>query len=272
MFAFFARTMGWKVVVTNHGPDYRRKKWPLPAKLFLKLCEYLGMIYANKIIAIARNIADDIETRYGRKAIVIPNGVEIPEVINSTTTLEKYELHKKKYILSVGRFVPEKGFDDLVEVFIRGNFNQWKLVIVGDADHEDKFSINLKRQAASNSNIHLTGFLSGKPLHELYSHAGLFVLPSHYEGLPIVLLEAMSYGLPCLASNIPANINVGLNQKKYFEAGNIESLKSKIMEAIKTPWSEKERNALTKMVAEKYDWKKIAEDTLQCYRTVMSNV
>jgi glycosyltransferase involved in cell wall biosynthesis len=270
-FAPLARMLRMKVVVTNHGPDYRREKWPLLAKLFLKLCEYLGMKAANEVIAIAKNIAVDIETRFGKKTTVIPNGVEIPELTNSTGILERYGLDKRKYVLAVGRFVPEKGFDDLLEAFAGGNSLQWKLVIAGDADHEDDYSLDLKRRAAAQNTI-LTGFLSGVPLQELYSHAGLFVLPSHYEGLPIVLLEAMSYGLPCLASNIAANINVGLDQKRYFEVGNINLLKSKIKEAISSSWKEEEREAQIKMVAEKYDWRKIAKNTLQCYRAVMGDV
>jgi alpha-maltose-1-phosphate synthase len=101
-------------------------------------------------------------------------------------------------------------------------------VIVGDADHEDRYSKDLKEKAAGTPGIILTGFLSGNPLQELYNHAGLFVLPSYYEGLPIVLLEAMSYGLSCIVSDIPANREVGLPEESYFKAGDINAVAEKI--------------------------------------------
>jgi glycosyltransferase involved in cell wall biosynthesis len=99
---------------------------------------------------------------------------------------------------------------------------------VGKADHEDRYSRSLKKKADNTKNIILTGYLTGKPLQELYSHDGLFVLPSYYEGLPIVLLEAMSYGLSCIASDIPANKNVGLDNDRFFKAGDVNAIAAKI--------------------------------------------
>jgi glycosyltransferase involved in cell wall biosynthesis len=270
VFAPLARLLGMKVVVTHHGPDYMRKKWPLPAKMFLKFCERMGMTFANEVITIAKNIANDIKTKYGRDSAVIPNGVEIPLTAETINSLERFQLIDQKYILAVGRFVPEKGFDDLIDAFNQGNFKNWKLVIVGDADHEDKYSRDLKSKADKNSNVVLTGFLTGQPLHELYSHAGLFVLPSYYEGLPIVLLEAMSYGLSCIASDIPANRNVALDEKRFFQTGNIESLAERIREFINKPWRAEDRKEQIDMVAANYDWGKIADETLKVYKRVAS--
>ena len=266
LFAPFARVLGMKVVVTSHGPDYVRKKWPLPAKMFLKFCERMGMAFANEVITIAENIADDIKRKYGRDSIIIPNGVNIPHPAETDEYIKKYGLHKQRYILAVGRFVPEKGFDDLIDAFNQGNFEQWKLVIAGDADHEDRYSRNLKVKAGQNSNIVLTGFLKGQPLHELYSHAGLFVLPSYYEGLPIVLLEAMSYGLSCIASDIPANRNVELDSERFYRAGDVKLLAVKMKEFIYKPWKEKERNNQLQLISETYNWERIAEKTLNVYR------
>ena len=237
-----ARLLGLKVVMTHHGPDYQRKKWGKLAKIVLQLGEKYGCNWANRIITISDTIADHIKNRYQKNAIVIPNGVLLPDILQSNDSLLKYGLTKGNYILAVGRFVPEKGFHDLITAFnqIRHvecinpehkdlqQTNHWKLVIIGEADHEDAYSINLKTQAKENSNIILTGFLTGKPLQELYSNAGIFVLPSYYEGLPIVLLEALSYGLSCIASDIPANKNVKLSTDRYFKAGNTIALAQKI--------------------------------------------
>lgn len=268
LFTPFARTLGMKVIVTNHGPDYKRKKWPPLAKLFLRFCEWMGTTYANEIIAIANNISDDINRKFGRNATVIPNGVEIPNLADTDDILEKVGLQKKKYLLAVGRFVPEKGFGDLVDAFNDGDFENLKLVIVGDVDHEDKYNRYLKMKASKNSKVVLTGFLTGQPLYELYSYAGLFVLPSYYEGLSIVLLEAMGYGLSCIASDIPANRNVELSEDRFFKAGDVMSLTAKIKEFINKPLKEEERKKQIDIIAEKYNWDKIANETLKIYKQV----
>lgn len=268
LFIPLARLFGLKVVMTNHGPDYERKKWGRLAKIVLRLGENLGSRWANKIICISETIAENVRRRYKREAAVIPNGVIIPKILQSEDTLKKYSLEKGKYILSVGRFVPEKGFHDLIDAFNELRLIGWKLVIVGRADHEDRYSQDLKEKAGKNSNIILTGFLTGRPLQELYSHAGLFVIPSYYEGLPIVLLEAMSYGLSCIASDIPANRNVEISEESFFKAGDIGSLTSKIREFIDRPLTKEERGKMIGIIAEKYNWTKIADETLKVYKQV----
>jgi glycosyltransferase involved in cell wall biosynthesis len=176
-------------------------------------------------------------------------------------------LRKQKFILAVGRFVPEKGFDDLIDAFCQNDFEEWKLVIAGDADHEDKYSRSLKSKAGKNRNIVLTGFIKGQALSELFSHAGLFVLPSYYEGLPIVLLEAMSYGLSCIASDIPANRNIKMSADRFFKVGDIRMLSLKMREFIDKPWEE-EKKRQRELITREYDWEKIAGETLKVYKHI----
>ncbi|MBV6465430.1 MAG: glycosyltransferase [Candidatus Brocadia sp. AMX3] len=272
LFIPVARFLGLKVVMTNHGPDYQRKKWNKLAKMSLKLGERLGSRWANAIICISESIAEAIRKEYNREVTVIPNGVTIPEVLQTDDTLRKYGLQKGKYILAVGRLVPEKGFHDLMNAF---NYFQtpkyqflndgWKLAIVGSADHEDQYSLDLKEKARKNCDIVLTGFLAGKSLSELYSHAGLFVLPSYHEGLPIVLLEAMIYGLSCIASDIPANRNVELSENRFFKVGDPEALAITMKEFVGKPTNENERRKQIDTIAKKFDWEKIAEKTLKVF-------
>lgn len=278
-----ARFLGLKVVMTNHGPDYQRKKWGTLAKFILKLGERLGSMCANGIICISETIAAHVRKKYHRDVTVIPNGVAISEVLQTDDILKKYALTRGKYLLSVGRFVPEKGFHDLIDAFNQLSlFNSgsqapktecfadnWKQVIVGRADHEDKYSLYLKEKARKNNDIVLTGFLTGKHLQELYSHAGLFVLPSYYEGLPIALLEAMSYGLSCIASDISANRNVELSEDRFFKAGSILSLVEKIKRFANEPFSEEEKRKQIAMVAQMYNWEKIAKKTMEIYTTII---
>lgn len=271
LFTPFAKILGMKVIVTSHGPDYERKKWAAPAKRFLKFCERMGMTYADMIIAIADNISKDIKNKYGKDAVVIPNGVEIPQRENTDVALKKYGLEKNKYIIAVGRLVPEKGFHDLIEAFNLGGFGKYKLVIIGSADHEDDYSNNLNQIAGINNNIALTGFLTGMPLKELYSHARLFVLPSYYEGLPIALLEAMSYGLSCVVSDIPANRNIDLSEDRFFEPGNAKLLNEKLKEFVMDSWNEEDRDKQITMINERYNWNKIADETVKIYKYLLNN-
>jgi glycosyltransferase involved in cell wall biosynthesis len=270
-----ARLLGMKVVMTNHGPDYERKKWNILAKFVLKTGERFGSKWANSIVCISETIAAHIRKKYHRHVTVIPNGVILPQILQSDIMLRKYGLTKGRYILSVGRFVPEKGFHDLINAFNQLSVKypyilseKWKLVIAGRADHEDSYSVSLKARAKENSNIILTGFVTGESLQELYSNAGLFVLSSYYEGLPIVLLEALSYGLSCVVSDIPANREVELNNDRFFKTGRTESLSAKIREFINNPLSNGEKTRQINMIRERYDWGKIASMTLEVYRKV----
>lgn len=270
-----ARLLGLNVVMTNHGPDYERKKWNTLAKVVLKTGERFGSKWANGIVCISETIAAHVREKYHRHVTVIPNGVILPQILQSDIMLRKYGLTKGRYILSVGRFVPEKGFHDLINAFNQLSVQylnllteNWKLVIAGKADHEDSYSAGLKARAQENSNIILTGFVTGKPLQELYSNAGLFVLPSYYEGLPIVLLEALSYRLSCVVSDIPANREVELNNDRFFKVGNVEFLSEKILEFINNPLSDEEKTRQIDTIRERYDWEKIAAMTLDVYKKV----
>jgi len=279
LFVPLARFLGLKVAMTHHGPDYERKKWGRLGRIALALGEHLGAKYANSVISISQSTADRIRKRYKRDVAVIPNGVMPAQIAQGNGFIDRFGLSKGKYILAVGRFVPEKGFGDLIEAFEIASLatlarndegKKCKLVIVGDADHPDKYSLGLKEKAGKNKDVVLTGFLSGEPLRQLYSNAGLFVLPSYYEGLPIVLLEAMSFGLSCIASEIPANREVRLSEDRLFKAGDVQGLAKKIGEFVDKPLSDEEKNRQINMVAERYDWERIADRTLEVYGQVVS--
>jgi len=260
-----ARLFGLNVVMTHHGPDYQRKKWGKLAKFFLKWGERCGVRWANKVIVISDEIGEHIESLYGRKDYcVIPNGVPKPNLVDSTTYLDKFGLKKQKYIFTLGRFVPEKGFDYLIEAYLESGLQQeYSLVIAGDADHETDYSRKLKNQAAEN-HIVLTGFVKEKPLLELFTHARLFVLPSYYEGLPIALLEAMSYQLDIVASDIPANLQVGLPVNSYFKTGDKLRLKELLTAKLNKPIIQQDYNL------DKYNWNTIAGQTMHVYSTLIN--
>lgn len=265
-----ARVLGFKTVVTNHGPEYNRLKWGKFAKLVLKLGEQLGTRCANEVIAVSSVASEILFKRCKRSANIIHNGVNFPESSCNHSYLEKIGVEPKKYVLSVARLVPEKGLHDLVKAFkdMEGNV---QLVIAGDADHETAYSRDLRRSAGEDHRIILTGYITGDPLNQIYQNAALFVLPSYHEGLPIVLLEALSYCIPALASDIPANKEVGLSDDCYFKCGNIDDLQNKVKAILSRKITEKEKLATRNKVIAKYNWDKIADQTIDVYQKVLGN-
>ena len=263
-----ARMLGLKVVITNHGPDYDRQKWGRAAKQMLRLGEYLGGKFANQVIAISTVIAAIIRKRCGRESNLIYNGVPIPKRTEKIDSLKQKNIRPQNYILALARFVPEKGLHDLLEAFkhFEGNF---QLVIAGDADHDTEYSHNLKRLSVENERIILTGFITGEELNQVFSHARLFVMPSYHEGLPISLLEAMSYEVPVLVSDIPANKEINLRRERYFKCGDITELREKLTLLLEKGLQEEEMKEYQRQIVDKYNWRKIAEQTVNIYEKVL---
>lgn len=265
-----ARMAGYRVVVTHHGPDYDRQKWGRVAKAALRAGEWAGCRYAHAVIAISEPIRAIVRRRCGRDAHRIPNGVRLPAIREDTGYLERIGVTPGQYVLAVARWVPEKGLHDLITAF-RGmdrHAETW-LVIAGDADHPDDYSRRLRRMADEDPRIVLTGYITGDPLAELYSHAGLFVLPSYHEGLPIALLEAMSYGRSVLVSDIPANREVGLPADRYFRTGDPADLRTRMEQCLDRGWTAAQGRQLQLETGRTYDWDRIAEATVDVYREVL---
>jgi len=259
-----ARIMGLRVVVTHHGPDYDRQKWGRFARFVLQLGERWGMRWSNGRIVISKVIADLVCAKHGLESVLIPNGVVLPQLPYSIETLQQFGLNRGRYVLLVSRLVPEKRHLDLIAAFKRANLSDWKLVLVGGADHPDAYQREVMEKAAE-AGVVMTGFQRGLVLQELYAHAGLFVLPSSHEGLPIALLEALSYGLSVLASDIPANLEVGLPAEHYFPLGNIEVLADRIRLLSRESMTLEARENVRAWVSQRYDWHEIAEKTLRLY-------
>ncbi|MFH1817373.1 MAG: glycosyltransferase family 4 protein [Pseudomonadota bacterium] len=263
-----ARLLGLKVVVTHHGPDYDRQKWGGLAKLVLQLGERFGMRWSNGRIVISEVIRGIVQDKQGRESTLIPNGVVLPELPSTTGSLESFGLTPGRYVVLVSRLVPEKRHLDLIEAFRRAHLANWKLAIVGASDHPDAYMRQVLEIAAETPGVVCTGFQSGLRLRELYAHAGLFVLPSSHEGLPIAMLEALSYGLPVVASNIPANLEVGLPADHYFPLGDIDALAARLTTFAERPLSQEMRESRRAWVSERFDWRDIARRTMAVYRAV----
>ena len=259
----FARLLGLKVVFTNHGPDYDRQKWGRLSKSVLMLGEYLGGKFASTNIVISEVIQQIILKRCNSQSVIIYNGVKINKTSDCDDYLKLIGVDKGSYILAVARFVPEKGLHDLITAYARTD-KSYDLVIAGDADHEDEYSRSLKQLAKENG-VKLTGYIGGDTLHQIFSHAALFVLPSYHEGLPIALLEALGYGLNVLVSDIPANLEVKLDKKHFFECGNVNSLLDSMNLLLSEGKDQGYEEKIRTMLETEYNWEKIARQTIGVY-------
>jgi glycosyltransferase involved in cell wall biosynthesis len=264
-----ARAAGLRVVMTHHGPDYERDKWSPIAKEVLKAGERAGVRWAHQVIVISKILRNHLKRLYGVDSTVIPNGVTPPMPIAPGEGLSRWGLEPGKYIFTACRFVPEKGLHVLLKAYGTLQSPGYKLVIAGDADHETHYSREIKRLAAKTAGVLLTGFVSGSRLGELFSNAGLFVLPSYYEGLPIVLLEAMSYGLPLLVSDIPQHLEINLDKHRYFPVKNVRALAEAINRSMQLGMEPQERDRYAELMREVYNWDRISERTMEVYKTVL---
>ena len=201
-----AKLFGKHTVCTVHGLNWKVDKWGGFASAYLKLGEKIAAKYADDLVVLSESEWNYFDEKYNRSAILIPNAVQMRQTLPCSLIREKYGLEADSYILYVGRISPEKGPLDLVEGYLKANTDK-KLVLAGPMA-ESEYCATVQEKIAGNPNIIATGYVVGDTLRELYSNCGLFVLPSHTEGLSLALLEALSLGAKCLVSDIPENTTV----------------------------------------------------------------
>ena len=208
--------------LTSGGIDWQREKWQsgLGSK-FIHQGEKNAVKYADEVIVLSKGVQDYFKETYGRKTHFIPNGVNRPQTREANLITDKFGLKKDSYILFLGRLVPEKGIRYLVEAFKNVKTDK-KLVIAGGSSDTDSFMKELKELAKGDDRILFTGFVQGAMLDELYSNAYIYTLPSDLEGMPLSLLEAMSYGNCCLVSDIPECAEVVEDKALIFQKTNVE--------------------------------------------------
>ncbi len=260
LFSGMLSKRGIPVVLTYHSPNYEHSKWGGFAKKLLLHSEKVALKNASKIIFVNRFQMEKYSEEIRKKSVYIPNGISEPVFSISTSFLEEIGVEKNKYVLAVGRITPEKGFDTLIKGFAASEHHGYKLVIAGGVEFENDYMDELKK--LSGDDVVFTGFVYGDKLAQLYTNAALFILSSNNEGFPLVLLEAMSYGLDILASDIPASHLVSLERDDYFPRGDDKTLTEKISQRLKAP--KKKSYKLTD-----YDWDVVASKTLEVYREVI---
>ena len=260
-----ARLRGRRVVATIHGQDWRRQKWGRFASAVLRLAEWTALHAPHATICVSETLTTQLASSTRHPLVYIPNGVSL-DPGDDVSVLAEFGLDDGRYVLFAGRLVPEKGLHYLIEAYKRVRPGV-KLVIAGGSSMSEEYVARL--QESSDAHVVFVGYQYGPRLAALFRHAALFVLPSDLEGLPIVLLEALGYGVPVLASDIAPNVEVLGADGSYFAAGSVDDLAEKLaaacedLPALRQRASERQRRAV-----EAYDWDRVTAATIAVYESV----
>lgn len=265
-FSFLPKLFGKRVVVTVHGIDWQREKWKSGfGSKYIRQGEKNAVRYADEIIVLSKGVQDYFQQTYGRTTRFIPNGVNVPEKQPAEDITQKYGLTKDSYILYLGRLVPEKGIRYLIEAFRQIRTDK-RLVIAGGSSDTDTFTEELYEMAKDDPRILFTGFVQGQTLEELYSNAYLYTLPSDLEGMPLSLLEAMSYGNACVVSDIPECTEVVEEKALVFPKGNVNALRECLQDACDHPDKiDNLKQQAADYICARYNWDDVVKETLQLY-------
>ena len=266
-FCWLPKLFGKRVVITIHGLDWAREKWKSGfGSKFIRQGEKNAVKYADEIIVLSKGVQDYFRETYGRETHFIPNGVNRPEIREAKLITNKFGLKKDSYILFLGRLVPEKGIRYLVEAFKNIKTDK-KLVIAGGSSDTESFMKELKNTAKDDNRIIFTGFVQGQMLDELYSNAYIYTLPSDLEGMPLSLLEAMSYGNCCLVSDIPECAEVVEDKALIFKKSDVGDLRDKLQDACDHPEKVIElKKQAADFICEKYNWDDVVKETMKLYK------
>lgn len=255
---------GKRVVVTIHGLDWQRAKWGGFATKYIKWGEKEAVKRADEIIVLSRSVQNYFLKNYGRKTVFIPNGVTRPILRPAEKINNLWGLKKDSYVLFLGRIVPEKGLRYLVEAW-KDVYTDKKLVIAGGSSDTEAFMNELKEIAPED--VVFTGFQQGPVLEELYSNAFIYCLPSDIEGMPLSLLEAMSYGNCCVVSDIPECTEVVEDRAEVFAHGNSEDLRRVLQELLNNREKvQRYKEEAADYIVSKYNWDDVVDRTLELYQ------
>lgn len=257
---------GMPIFFTCGGLDWQRKKWPSWAARIIHLGELCTVVFPSYRIMVSEGLKDYYQTRYSVKTHCIYNGVEKAYRL-PPHRIVRHGLEARGYFLFVGRLVPEKRIEDLIQAYQRRRFTS-RLVIVGDSAGTESYVRWLKDLAGSDPSLLFLGYQFGEVLQELYANARCFVTPSELEGLPLTLLEALSYGLMCVTSDIPPHLEVlSRTGGRVFPVGNVEALADAMDGAERMTDSELDRFAevSTAAVAREFSWDKAADQLEHLY-------
>ena len=254
-------------IVQMHGIEWKRSRWGAFAKFVLQTMERCSVRYAGALTAVSKTQCEFYFKRFGVRCEYIPTAVELKERTSPCLILDS-GLRPREYVLFAARLVPEKGAHYLISAF-RSLRTDHSLVIAGEGTPRSAYHRSLVELAGDDRRIIFTGDVRGRLLDELFSNAAVFVQPSELEGLSIGLLEAMSYGLLCVASDIPENREVVGDAGMLFHNKDAGDL-AKILEAALADTAEAVRIGARarRRVEEFFCWDLVVDQLEQFYTRV----
>lgn len=269
LFSFIPRLLSSaRVIATCQGLDWQRGKWGKSSSSVIRLGEKVATKYAHEIIVVSKALQDYFKQTYNLDSVYIPNAPGIYAKSDpSYNFVKSFNLEPGKYFLFLGRLVPEKRPDLLLRAFQQLKQSDWKLVLAGGDSDTTEYISELFNLTSNNPNVVFAGELKGSQLAEMVRGAGMFVLPSDLEGLPLAMLEAMRERVPVIASDIaPHQQLVGSDRGTLFQAGNVNSCTVALQQAIKQPRQLASMAIKAqKYIQENYTWEKITADNLSVY-------
>lgn len=264
-----------KVVLTVHGLDNERAKWGRGAQGVLRMGHWMSARVPDATVVVSRALRDHYESRFARSTVYIPNGVTAPAPAPAGPACRRLELEPGGYVLFVGRLVPEKACDVLLRAFAQLP-SSVRLVLAGDSSFTDDYVATLHELAAADRRVVLAGYVYGDDLRELYDNAAAFVLPSLLEGLPLTLLEAASYGVPVVASDIPPHrevVGTDAPGHRLVPPGDVMALAAAIGATLTDPLRARSGALrLRDQVLDEYRWDDVTDRLESLYRALLGDV
>jgi len=264
-----------KVIVTFHTPDQFHEKWNKLAKYMLRLGEWFACKIPDITIVVSKNLQHYCRQIYKKETVYIPNGAKTCHQKSPSTILVPFKLNAHEYILMCSRLVPHKGAHLLIEAWKKAkqlhpeHFQNKQLAIVGGSAFTDDYVKQLYLMAKEDPSIILTGPQTGEILEALFTHSYAMIHPSSSEGMPIAILEGMSYGKCVLGADIPENKEILKSHGLAFEKENVVDLAQKIIFLLEHPDILDEKGQQARMyVAKHYDWDDIAQTTHHLYEWI----
>ena len=199
----------------------------------------------------------------------------LPLLEQRSETLEKFNI-SKKFILSVGTIEPRKNFKTLIKAFnifkkSYENSKDWQLVIAGKTGWKSKETFDEYKNSPYRNEIIFTGETDDEDLIQLYNQADLFVYPSVFEGFGLPVLEAMTCGLPVIATDTSSVPEVYPNKEFLIDPLDEETMAQKINQVLSDADKKETLIKFSIENAKKFSWENTARQTMQIYHQLYNS-